>query len=71
MQGGFHGNALQTSCYEGHIKVVKVLLDKDADVNPQGGYYSNALRAACYRGYNFEVVKLYEAWQGSKALLRH
>ena len=46
-------------------------MDKDANFNPQGGYYGNALQAACYRGYSFEVVKLYEAWQDSKALLRH
>ncbi|KAF1828432.1 hypothetical protein BDW02DRAFT_512307, partial [Decorospora gaudefroyi] len=37
-----------------HQRVVKLLLDKGADVNAQGGRYSNALQAALSGGY--EVV---------------
>jgi ankyrin repeat protein len=35
----------------GHEAVVKLLLDKGADVNAQGGYYGNALQAASSGGY--------------------
>ena len=38
-----HGNALQAALYRGHEQIVKLLLDKGADVNAQGGYYGNAL----------------------------
>jgi ankyrin repeat protein len=41
----------------GHTQVIKLLLDKDADVNDQGGYYGNALQAAS-SGCNEAVVKL-------------
>lgn len=37
--------------------MVKLLLDKGADVNAQGGLYGNTLRAASYRGHE-QVVKL-------------
>ena len=32
----------------GHKKVVKLLVDKGADVNAQGGDYGNALQAALF-----------------------
>ncbi|ORY14382.1 hypothetical protein BCR34DRAFT_231296 [Clohesyomyces aquaticus] len=38
--------------------MVKVLLDKDADVNAQGGDYGNALQAASYRGHEAVVTML-------------
>ncbi|KAF1999768.1 hypothetical protein P154DRAFT_523078 [Amniculicola lignicola CBS 123094] len=38
--------------------VVKVVLDKGADVNAQGGYFGNALQAASYRGYEATVKML-------------
>ncbi|KAF1954428.1 hypothetical protein CC80DRAFT_567678 [Byssothecium circinans] len=38
-------------------KIVKLLLDKDADVNAQGGRYGNALQAASARGHE-AIVKL-------------
>ncbi|KAI1571711.1 Arp Ankyrin repeat, partial [Pyrenophora tritici-repentis] len=41
----------------GHTEVVKLLLDKGADVNAQGGLHGNALQAASERGHT-EVVKL-------------
>jgi ankyrin repeat protein len=36
---------------------VKLLLNKNADVNAQGGHYGNALYAALYRGRE-QIVKL-------------
>jgi ankyrin repeat protein len=36
---------------------VKLLLDKNADVNAQGGWYGNALYAATLRGHK-AIVKL-------------
>jgi ankyrin repeat protein len=41
----------------GHGKVVRILLDKGADVNAQGGRYGNALRAASEGGHE-KVVKM-------------
>jgi ankyrin repeat domain-containing protein 50 len=56
-QGGRYGNALQAASYEGHEKVVELLLDKGADVNAQGGKYDNALQAASHQGHD-KVVEL-------------
>ena len=41
-QGGEYDNALQAASFGGHDKVVRMLLEKGADVNVQGGEYSNA-----------------------------
>ncbi|KAF2623342.1 hypothetical protein BU25DRAFT_177537 [Macroventuria anomochaeta] len=41
----------------GHDEVVKMLLDKGADVNAQSGYYGNALHAASAGGHE-QVVKM-------------
>ncbi|KAK4221686.1 hypothetical protein QBC38DRAFT_428696 [Podospora fimiseda] len=41
-QGGIYGNALQAASYKGHKEIVKILLDKRADVNAQRGIYGNA-----------------------------
>jgi ankyrin repeat protein len=56
-QGGYYGNALQAASYKGHELVVKLLLDKGADINAQGGDYGNALKAAAAEGHE-PVVKL-------------
>ncbi|KAF2652098.1 hypothetical protein K491DRAFT_695923, partial [Lophiostoma macrostomum CBS 122681] len=40
-----------------HEQVVKMLLDKGAEVNAQGGRYGNALQAALSIG-NEQVVKM-------------
>jgi ankyrin repeat protein len=37
--------------------VVKLLLNKGADINAQGGFYGNALQAASFRGHN-QVMKM-------------
>jgi ankyrin repeat protein len=37
--------------HRGHKEIVKLLLERGADVNAQGGYYGNALQAASYGGH--------------------
>ncbi|KAF2866229.1 ankyrin repeat-containing domain protein [Massariosphaeria phaeospora] len=51
-------------------KIVKLLVDKNVDVNAQGGFYGNALQAASAKGHK-QVVKLlleknadFNAWDG-------
>lgn len=41
----------------GHLKAVKLLLDKGAEVNLQGGLHDTALRAACSEGHE-DIVEL-------------
>ena len=48
---------LMVEAWFGHEKVIKLLLDKGADVNAQNGYYHNALQAALIERYK-AVVKL-------------
>jgi hypothetical protein len=48
--GGFLGNALQAASYNGHEKVVQILLDQGANANAQGGHFGNALQAASANG---------------------
>ncbi|KAF5346315.1 hypothetical protein D9758_011486 [Tetrapyrgos nigripes] len=55
--GGIYGNALQAASYEGHLEIVKLLLEKGADVNTLGGFCGNALQAASYKGHS-EIVKV-------------
>ncbi|PPQ87732.1 hypothetical protein CVT26_010270 [Gymnopilus dilepis] len=57
MQVGEYDNALIAASSRGHEAIVKLLLDKEADVNAQGGIYGNALQAASYRGHE-GIVKL-------------
>jgi hypothetical protein len=44
-QGGDYGNALQAASTGGHERVVRLLLDGNADVHVQGSYCGSALRA--------------------------
>jgi ankyrin repeat protein len=56
-QGGLHGHALQAASAKGHGAIVKVLLEKGADVNAQGGIDGNALQAASVGGQE-AIVKI-------------
>ncbi|KAH3098783.1 hypothetical protein KXW41_005747, partial [Aspergillus fumigatus] len=62
------GSRLYYACFDGLVapareligkgqEIVKLLLDKGADVNVQGGEYGNALQAASLEGH-LEIVKL-------------
>jgi ankyrin repeat protein len=67
--GGEYGSALQAAAYRGHLEIVKLLLDHNADVNLQSNELTtlelypylylggSALQAAAYQGY-LEIVKL-------------
>ena len=48
---------MEAATRNGHKQVVKLLLDKGANVNAQGGRYGNALLAASISGHE-QVVKL-------------
>jgi hypothetical protein len=48
---------LQSYLVFGHEAVVKMLLNKGAEINAQGGRYGNALQAASSRGHE-AVVKM-------------
>ncbi|KAF8344777.1 ankyrin repeat-containing domain protein [Amanita rubescens] len=52
-----HGNPLYAATQGGYNEIVKLLLDRGADVNAQGGIYGNALQAASERGRD-EIAKL-------------
>ncbi|EMD33438.1 hypothetical protein CERSUDRAFT_98545, partial [Gelatoporia subvermispora B] len=54
---GFYGTALQATSYRGHLEVVRLLIEHDADVRTEGGYYGTALQAASCRGH-LEIVRL-------------
>ena len=41
----------------GNVEVIRLLLDKGANVNLQGGKYDYALQAAVYGG-NVEIIQL-------------
>jgi ankyrin repeat protein len=49
--------SLLVAAEKGHKQVVKLLLDKGANVNAQGGYYGNTLQAASKGGHE-TVVQL-------------
>jgi ankyrin repeat protein len=52
------GTGLGAEYLVGHKQVVKLLLDKGADVNAQGVYYGNAPQAASFRGREAAVKML-------------
>jgi ankyrin repeat protein len=51
-----HGNALQVTCLRGHLEVVKLLLDKGADMSKETGHFGTPLSAACIQGHE-EIVR--------------
>ncbi|KAJ7259733.1 hypothetical protein C8J57DRAFT_1638805, partial [Mycena rebaudengoi] len=66
---GTYGTALQAASANGHIEVVRLLLDnrndKEKYLNGLGGHYGTALCAAC-ANEEFEVAKLLVE-EGAKA----
>lgn len=48
---GSFGNALQAAAYQGHAKIIDLLLVRRPDVNAKGGIFENALQAACAAGH--------------------
>ncbi|KAF2678771.1 hypothetical protein K458DRAFT_435608 [Lentithecium fluviatile CBS 122367] len=48
---------LYYAAFGGLRESVRLLLDKDTDINAQGGYYGNALQAASFEGHE-QLVKL-------------
>ncbi|KAL2848944.1 ankyrin repeat-containing domain protein [Aspergillus pseudodeflectus] len=52
-----HDNALQAASAKSHQEIVKLLLDKGADINVQGGEYGNALQAASFGGHQ-KIIQL-------------
>jgi ankyrin repeat protein len=51
-QGGYYGNALHAAVYNGNQDIVRLLVERGADVNAQGGKYGNAARAAQSCGHS-------------------
>ena len=64
-----YGTTLHAASLEGHQEVVKILLDKGADVNTQGGFYGDALQAASKGGHQ-EVIQILLD-KGAKADVQH
>ena len=56
-QGSHFYNALIAASYEGHEKIVRLLLDNGADVNAQCGCIGNALKVASEEGHE-QIVQL-------------
>ena len=53
----YNGIEVYDSCIREIDQIVRMLLDKGADINAQGGYYGNALQAALVYGYD-QVVRI-------------
>jgi ankyrin repeat protein len=58
--GGTFGNALQAASTMGKEVVVRLLLEKGADVNAVGGIFGNALQTASKYGHKAVVRLLLE-----------
>jgi ankyrin repeat protein len=62
-QGGcfeYFGNALQTASWLGDYQIMKLLIERGADVNMRGGHYGNALQVASWRA----------SWTGEDHIVR-
>lgn len=49
-QSEFYGTPLQAASLNGHLNVVRLLMERGADLNAQSGRYCTALQAAAYTG---------------------
>ncbi|KAL7954396.1 ankyrin repeat-containing domain protein [Trichoderma compactum] len=56
-QGGIFGSALQAAAYFGRTLLVRLLLDKGANINVRGGKYRSALNGAVVRGC-WDIVEI-------------
>ncbi|KAF3065738.1 putative ankyrin repeat protein [Trichoderma lentiforme] len=56
-QGGIFGSVLQTAAFYGQTGLVRLLLDRGADIDARGGKCGSALNAAIFRGY-WDIVKI-------------
>lgn len=59
-QGSAYGFALLYASGNGHLEIVKLLIEDGANVNLQNGFDSTALHAAASRGYDEIVLLLLE-----------
>jgi ankyrin repeat protein len=60
IQGGEYGSALGAAAYEGHLEVVRLLLDQGATLNIPSTRYGSVLGAAAYGGHLAVVSLLLE-----------
>ncbi|ROV91219.1 hypothetical protein VMCG_09361 [Cytospora schulzeri] len=63
--------ALQEAAYGGHIVVVKLLLDRGADVNVESNTLGSALHAAAYKGHESVIQLLLKGGANVKARYAH
>ncbi|KAF5655423.1 ankyrin protein [Fusarium sp. NRRL 25303] len=55
------GNALYVAAAKGHVDIVRILLDEDADLHQKTGSCGTALHAAAYHGHRKVVEMLLDA----------
>jgi len=56
--GGEHGNVLNLAAYLGHMSIVRVLLERGAEINAVSPEYGNVVEAAAAGAGSEEVVRL-------------
>ncbi|KAL9593261.1 MAG: hypothetical protein Q9179_005989 [Wetmoreana sp. 5 TL-2023] len=59
-ESGYYGNSLQVASRIGDYKIVRLVLEKGADINARHGQYGNALQMASYYGHESVVQLLLE-----------
>ncbi|EED19082.1 ankyrin repeat-containing protein, putative [Talaromyces stipitatus ATCC 10500] len=56
-QEGHYGDSLQVAAFQGHFRIVKTLLEHNAEVNSICGVFGTALEAAAYAGHH-KIVEI-------------